>query len=124
MTGKKAYKKLKRKITDGMREAMEAWIQNKCCQLENSVSDNKMKVTYQILKDIICPQQMNMTCNLLSKDGKCLTDKQVVLARWMEYCSEIYSQWLDINPNFLKQLCTTLDEEELPILQDEVVHAV
>ena len=51
-----------------------------------------MKVAYQILKDIMHPQQMNMTYSLLSKDGKCLTDKQEVLARWTEYCSDLYTK--------------------------------
>ena len=40
------------------------------------MSDNKTKVAYEILRDIMHPQQMYMTCSLLSKDGKCLTDKQ------------------------------------------------
>ena len=76
-TGVEAYKEVNKKIRSGMRETKEACIQNKCCQLKNSMSDKKMKVAYQILKDIICPKQMNMTCSLLSKDGKCLTDKHL-----------------------------------------------
>ena len=67
---------------------------------------------------------MNLTCSLLSKDGKCLTDKQEVFARWTEYCSEFYSQRLDINPNVLIHIWTMSDEEELPRLWDEVRHAV
>ena len=67
-----------------------------------------MNIAYQILKDIMHPQQKNITCSLLSKDGKCLTDKQEVLFRWTEYCSELYSQRLDIDPNVLKELQTML----------------
>ena len=80
------------------------------------MSDNKTEVAYQILKDIIHPNQMNMTCSLLSKDGKCLMDKQKVPARWMEYYSKLYSQRLDIDPNVLTQHQTMSDEEELLIL--------
>ena len=83
-----------------------------------------MKVAYQILNDIMCPQQMNMAWGFLSNDGKCLTDKQEVLARWIEYCSELYRWRLAFDPNVLTQHWTLSDEEELPILWDEVVHAV
>ena len=38
--------------------------------------------------------------------------------------TELYNQRLDIDPNVLIQLQTMSDEEELPILWDEVVHVV
>ena len=81
------YREVNKKIRKEMREAKEAWIKNKSCQLKDSLSDNKTKVAFQILSDIMHLQQMRMACSLLSKDGKCLTDKQEVLARWMGYCS-------------------------------------
>ena len=65
--GVEAYKEVNREIRNWMREAKEAWIQNKCCQLKDSMSYNKTKDAYHILKDIMCPQQMNMTCSLLSR---------------------------------------------------------
>ena len=41
MIGVEAYKEVNKEIRNGMREAKEAWIQNKCCQLKDSISDNK-----------------------------------------------------------------------------------
>ena len=74
-----------------------------------------------LVKELASSKQ-GRTTTILDKAGKCLTEEQDVLNRWIEYCSELYTHTtgdpkvLDVTP--------LINNDIYPILRDEVEAAV
>ena len=83
---------------------------------------NNSKKAYQLVKDLTTEKQGKST-TIQDKSGKCLTEKDEILNRWTEYCSDLYNYETDGDPIVLD--CPQIpDEEHHPIQQEEVEAAV
>ena len=60
------------------------------CQIQTCLNKNNSKTAYQLVKDLSSEKQGRST-TIQDKSGKCLTEEQEILSRWIEYCSEIYN---------------------------------
>ena len=62
------------------------------------------------------------------KDGKLLTNIDDILARWKEYCEELYNHEVQIDPETITLLANKESQhhydKERPILKDEVIAAI
>ena len=77
---------------------------------------------YHIVKDLTKPKQRAST-NIQNKDGNCINDKNSVIIRWTEYCSELYNYNNDKSTSILNATEPT-DNYNYPILKSEVVSAI
>ena len=79
---------------------------------------NNTRKAYQIVKDLI-KHRWYKVFTIRDKNVKCLMEKEEILGRWMEYCSELYNHRIDGYPTVLhcKQ---PSNSNYCPILQSEV----
>ena len=87
--GAKDYRKIKRKIRIEMKVAKETWIQGQCQEVEACLRKNNSKKAYQLVKDLT-PEKQGKSTIIQDKSGKCLTEENEILNRWIEYCSYLY----------------------------------
>ena len=74
------------------------------------------------MKDLTIVEQ-GKTTTVQDHSGKCLTEKQQILNRWTEYCSELYNYKANGDPSVLN--CPQTDtEDDHPILRKENEAAV
>ena len=98
--------------------AKETWIQSQWQEVEACLRKNYSKKAYQLVKDLTTEKKCNSTTKQ-DKSGKCLTEKNEILNRWTEYCSDLYNYETDGDPIVLD--CPKIpDEEHYPILREEV----
>ena len=88
--GAEDYREIKRKIRTEMRMAKETWIQGQCQEVEACLRKNNSKKAYQQVKDLTTEKQGKST-TVQDKSGKCLTEENEILNRWIEYCSDLYN---------------------------------
>ena len=88
--GAKDYREIKRKIRTEMKMAKETWIQGQCQEAEACLRKNNSKKAYQLVKDLTTEKQGKST-TIQDKSGKCLTEENEILNRWIEYCSDLYN---------------------------------
>ncbi|KAF6040826.1 hypothetical protein EB796_000859 [Bugula neritina] len=69
-----------------------------------------------------CTKQ-GRTTTIQEKEGKCLTEEQVILKQWTEYRSELYKAKATGNPEILNVPSAT-NTDDHPILQEEVEAAI
>ena len=69
-----------------MKMAKETWIQGQCHEVEACLR----KKAYQVVKDLTTEKQAKSTTKQ-DKSGKCLTEKNEILNRWTDYCSDLYN---------------------------------
>ena len=75
-----------------------------------------------LVKDLTSEKQ-GRSSTIQDKSGKCLTEKNEILSRWTEYCSELYN-YESCGDNTVLD-CSQPPEEDLqPILREEVETAV
>ena len=116
--GPKNNRKIKRKIRIEMKMAKETWIQGQCHEVEACLRKNNNKKAYQLAKDLTTEKQGKST-TLQDKSGKCLREKNEILNRWTEYCSDLHNYETEGYPIVLD--CPQIpDEEHHPILREEV----
>ena len=75
------------------------------------------------MKDLTSTKQ-GRTTTIQDKDGKCLTEEQDILNRWSEYCSELYNYRATGDPEVLDILDPATDNDNYPILREEVEAAM
>ena len=92
-----------------------AKVSKKTCRKNNS------KKAYQLVKELTSSKQ-GRTTTIQDKAGKCLTEEQDILKRWIEYCSELYAHTTG-DPKVLDVPPPT-NSDSYPILQEEVEAAV
>ena len=84
--------------------------------------NNNSKKAYRLVKDMTTEKQGKST-TIQDKSGKCLTEKNGILNRWSEYCSDLYNYETDGDPIVLD--CPQIpNEEHHPILRENVESAV
>ena len=105
-----------------MKKAEEAWIGEKCSEIEENLRKNKNKRAYQFVKDLTTVKQGKAT-SVQDRSGKCLTEEQDILNRWTEYCTELYNHKANRDSSVLD--CPQTDvEDDHPIFCKEVEAAV
>ena len=72
-----------------MKMANETWIQGQCQEVEACLRKNNSKKAYQLV-DLTTEKQGKST-TIQDKSGKCLTEENEILNRWIEYCSDLYN---------------------------------
>ena len=92
--GAKDYRDIKRKIRTEMKMAKETWIQGKCQEVEACIRKNNSKKAFPLVKDLTTEKQGKST-TIQHKSRKCLTEKNEILNRWTEYCSDLYNYETD-----------------------------
>ena len=120
--GAKQYKAVNQQIKKGMAKAREAWIEERCQEIDDNLDKNNSKKAYQLVKDLTSSKQGRIT-TIQDKNGKCLTEDKDILNRWTEYCSELYSHKAKGDPKVLKHPPVT-NTDNYPILREEVEAAV
>ena len=105
-----------------MKQAKENWTEEQCCENEENLMKNNSKRAYQLMKDLTTLIQRK-AITVQDHSGKCLTEKQEILNRWTEYCTELYNNKANGDPSVLD--CPQTDTEDVhPILCKEVGAAV
>ena len=66
-----------------MKMAKETWIRGQCQEVEACLRKNNSKKAYQLVKDLTTEKQGKST-NIQGKSGKCLTEENEILNRWIE----------------------------------------
>ena len=116
------YRQMNKDIRSDMKEAKEAWISDKCSDIETNLSKNNSKKAYQLVKDLTSSKQRGSKV-IKDKKGETLTEENDVLKRWTEYCSELYNFKTSGDENF-SQAHESTDSDSYDILREEVVTAV
>ena len=120
--GAKEYREANRRIQKAVKKAKEDWTGAQYEEIETCPNKNNSKRAYQLVKDLISGKQ-GRSSTIQDKSGKCLTEKNEVLSRWTEYCSELYN-YESCEDNAVLD-CSQPQEEDLqPILREEVEIAV
>ena len=73
-----------------MKKSKEDWIGAQCEETETCLNKNSSKNAYQVVKDLTSEKQ-GRASTIQDKSGKCLIEKQEILSRWTEYCSDLYN---------------------------------
>ncbi len=73
-----------------MRVAREKWLSQQCEEIERNTEKGNSKKAYQTLKTLTKTQQ-NKSTVIEDRNDILLTDSSAVLARWTEYCEELYN---------------------------------
>ena len=86
--GAKEYREANRRIQKAVKKAnfKEDWIGAQCEEIETCL--NKTTAREQLVKDLTSEKQ-GRSATIQDKSGKCLTEKNEILSRWTEYCSEL-----------------------------------
>ena len=87
-------------IRKGMKEAKAEWVRQKCADIKSNLARNITRKAYQIVKDLTMQRQAKVPA-IQDKNGKCLMEKEEILTRWIEYCSELYNHMIDREPTIL-----------------------
>ena len=120
-SGAVTYGKICKEIRKGMSKAKEDWIEKKCTEVDENLNKNNSKKTFQLLKNLTRQKQSRVS-TIQDKQGSCLTEEKDITNRWTEYCKELYSHQANGNPMCL--LARNLNEDNFPILQEEVETAI
>src|SRR5688572_9013417 len=83
------YKWLKHEIQKLCREAKDKYYENKCREIE-MLDRTHNQLLYKKIQEMR-PRRNRMVQMIKSKQGNCITDKEEVLERWVEYVEELYS---------------------------------
>ena len=105
-----------------MKQAKENWTEEQCCENEENLMKNNSKRAYQLMKDLTTLIQRK-AITVQDHSGKCLTEKQEILNRWTEYCTEQYNHKANGDLSVLN--CPqTHTQDDHPICSKEVETAV
>ena len=84
------YWEANRRIQKAVGKAKEDWIGAQCEEIEICLNKNNSKRAYQLVTDLTSKKQ-GRSSTTQDKHGKCLTEEQEILSRWIEYDSELYN---------------------------------
>ena len=84
------YRAANRRIQKAVKKAKEDWIGAQCEEIETCLNTKNGKRAYQLVTDLTSKKQGRSTTTQ-DKPGKCLTEEQEILSRWIEYDSELYN---------------------------------
>ena len=76
--GAKQYKAVNQHIKKGMVKTREAWIEERCQEIDDNLGKNNSKKAYQLVKDLTSSKQ-GRTTTIQDKNGKRLTEDKDIL---------------------------------------------
>ena len=117
------YRCANKMVRSKMKEAKENWISQQCEKIEKGMKEGNSKEAYSTLKTLSKKTQNQMTV-IEDQDGELLTEKAAVMERWTEYCKELYNFPITPDTALLNKERGTREVENLPVLKEEVKHAV
>ena len=121
--GAKLYREANQQVKKkGMRKTNEAWIEEQYQGIEENLHENNSKKAYQLVKELTSSKQ-GRTTTIHHNAGIYLTEKQDILKRWTEYCSELYTHTTTGDPVVL-DVPPPINNDSYPILREEVEAAV
>ena len=113
------YKDCNKRVRKKIKEAKELWIKDQCTEIEQNTRVNNIKKTSFMVKTLTRKCQPKK---------KAIKDKDGILARWKEYCEELYNHEVQIDPETITMLANKDSQhhydKEPPILEDEVIAAI
>ena len=122
--GAAQYRTANANVRAKMREAKENWIVQQCQGIEQGFAKGDSKKAYDMLKTLTKDQRSKSSV-IEDKNGNLLTENSAVLARWTEYCKELYNY--PIQPDTAILAGETRPQEEpspIPIMREEVEEAI
>ena len=81
--------KANRRIQKAVKKEKKDWIGAQCKEIETCLNKNNSKRAYQLVKELTSEKQGVL--NYQRQAGKCLTEENEILSRWIEYCLELYN---------------------------------
>ncbi|KAK3893242.1 hypothetical protein Pcinc_002931 [Petrolisthes cinctipes] len=120
--GRAEHMKANEDIRREIKYAKQRWITEQCTDIEENLAFNNTKKAFQLVKDLTKEKQAKVN-SIKDKRGNSLTEEKEILERWTEYCSELYTHQSRGDPSVLNVEEPT-NEDDYPILRDEVVAAV
>ena len=84
---------------------------------------NNSKKAYDTVKNLTKPMQSKVT-TIKNKEGETLVDKNKILQRWTEYCSELYNYELNGDERVLDVPKSQSEDSENFILKSEIEEAI
>lgn len=114
------YQQMNKKVRRKIKEDKEKWIELQCLTIDLGLKYGNSKVAYNTLKTITKSNQPRATI-IEDKQGKMISNKEVVLKRWSEYCADLYNIELHPDVSILQEQLPPKSEEESPsILKEEI----
>ena len=120
--GAAKYREANKKVKNAMKDAREKWIEDQCENIDSQLARNNTKQAYQLVKDLTTTKQGRVN-TIEDKSGKTLTEEREILARWTEYCEDLYNYDTQGDPAVLNEPHST-NQDNPPILRAEVEAAV
>ena len=118
------YRLMNRTVRSKMRNAKEKWIEQQCGEIQQGMAAGNSKRAYETLRTLTKTQQPKASV-IEDSSGNLLTESTAVQKRWTEYCQKLYNHELQPDTSILSNnTFAERDEEDLPVLQDEVADAV
>ena len=133
----KSAKKGKPELNDKYREIIidirkliirtkDNWIQTQCKLIDEDMKYGRFsKRAHETLRNSNNSYKTahRQSSIIEDKQGKPLEEEQAIVNRWTEYCQELYNHPLNPDINILQR--NNLDQDDdLPILKDEVINAI
>ena len=106
-----------------MLKAKEKWINDQCAEVEQSLKMNNSKKAYDTVKSLTKPKQSKVN-SIKDKNGEVIIEKNKVLERWTEYCSELYNYKLNGDEQVLNTEKSNNDDKDDTILMSEIEEAI
>ncbi len=122
----KKYREANVKVNKEIKLAKESWINKQCQEIENCNRQNNTKAAFDLVKKLTT--EWKPKCYVVEdNNGKLLTNADDVTERWRQYCEELYNHQADVSDNTLidiERTVSTKEEEEPPIVREEIEQAV
>ena len=83
-SGAEAYREVSKKIRKGMRVVKRRLDTKQCTEIEVNLHRNNSKRAFQVMNNFTKQRQSRVN-TVQDKQGKCLTEEQVIVGRWTEY---------------------------------------
>ena len=120
---KSEYSKMNKKVKREMVKAKEKWIEEQCDDIEKNLMKNNSKKAYDTVKNLTKPIQSKVS-TIKDKEGETLVDKNKILQRWTEYCSELYNYELNGDESVLDVPKSQSNDSVNLILKSEIEEAI
>ena len=115
---RKEYSKSNKEVKREIIKAKEKWITEQCDNIEKSLKTYNSKKAYETVKELTKPKQSKVT-SIKDKNGEVIIEKNKILERWTEYCSELYNYKSNGHPSVLSTDSTNNDDKDDIILKSE-----
>lgn len=121
------YNDKNREVKARIRHDKGEWVKKQCESIESDMQHHRHHQAYQTVQGLAIGRRSTTTAAVIeAADGTLLTEEKAVAERWREYCASLYNVDLEVDPDVLNSITSPMPdyEEALPILREEVDHAI